>query len=674
MGRGWSARSRGAAVGATAVLVSGASTVVVMRAQEWADGFWGASPAVVLSITVSVMVSAAVSFRLASHDRVVGRWALGLTLWLALWSAALAGSTMALAQPEPLGQVWRWSVLLAHSGHVPLLPLLQCVLLIALGSMDRRAPHRAVLGLLLLVPVAGLLSGVVAADFAAPFDRTAPPWAALAQRLPAVPVIFDLLFVPWLASVLVAPVLTWRAVGRAREGSRRPVLVLALAALLPVVMVLACVAMLPSLTALDLPQPLAVDLLMLLVALVVPLTLAAVGLATRVGTGQLRQAGERLHTALVAVTAMVLVVVVGSITALQASVLAPWSLVATLVATATLVVVGAWAHGVLVRRLERYADPATARLRDLLAARAGQVRDSPATMGANILREVLRDPHLRVAYRLPGDGCWCDSAGALVPSPAPGPRATTVPDASGGVVAVVAHSAPAEEVAGALAAVGEVLERGALELTVRDQQRRLELQRAEAERAAQEERHRIERDLHDTVQGRLLAVALQLQDVQRHTSDPAAELSVEDAVTALRTAIGDLRGITTGSAPVLLAEQGLSPALTDLAARMPVPVTLTLPEDRLPAATEATAYRVVSEALTNVVKHAGPCRVQATVRRQDAVVMILVQDSGVGGADLRAGTGLRGLAERVSAAGGTLLLSEASGHGTVLEVVLPCAP
>jgi signal transduction histidine kinase len=104
-----------------------------------------------------------------------------------------------------------------------------------------------------------------------------------------------------------------------------------------------------------------------------------------------------------------------------------------------------------------------------------------------------------------------------------------------------------------------------------------------------------------------------------------------------------------------------------------VPVHLSLPATRLPADVEATAYRVVSEALTNIVKHAGPCQVQAQVIRKDEVVTIRVADDGVGGADVRAGTGLRGLQERVHAAGGSLVVSEAPGHGTVLEVTLPCA-
>lgn len=174
------------------------------------------------------------------------------------------------------------------------------------------------------------------------------------------------------------------------------------------------------------------------------------------------------------------------------------------------------------------------------------------------------------------------------------------------------------------------------------------------------------------VAGRLLALALDLHAADASTGDADAHLALTDAVASLRTAIDEVRRLGSGTAPEVLSQGGLSPALADLTRRMPVPVSLDVLADRLDPATEVIAYPVVSEAVTNAVKHAGPCGVDVTVALAEGTVTIRVANDGSGGADLLGGTGLRGLAERVNAAGGTFVVAEGRARGTLLEAVLPC--
>jgi signal transduction histidine kinase len=194
--------------------------------------------------------------------------------------------------------------------------------------------------------------------------------------------------------------------------------------------------------------------------------------------------------------------------------------------------------------------------------------------------------------------------------------------------------------------------------------------------AADTERRRIERNLHDGTQQRLLALALELTKAQRRATEiDQKELRalLDDAVSELREAVADLRDLAHGLHPTILAEQGLRPALSKLSDRMPIPTRTILDLDgRLPMTVEATVYYVVSEALANVEKHARASEVTIRVARRDDMVVVEVSDDGVGGVDPR-GSGLRGLRDRVEANGGRLEISDQSGRGTRLAAELPCA-
>jgi signal transduction histidine kinase len=193
--------------------------------------------------------------------------------------------------------------------------------------------------------------------------------------------------------------------------------------------------------------------------------------------------------------------------------------------------------------------------------------------------------------------------------------------------------------------------------------------------AGDEERRRLERDLHDGAQQRLLSLGIALQLVRAQLAAEAngtAEL-LDEAAGELRAALDELRELARGIHPAVLTEQGLAAALKTLAERSPVPVTITeAPTQRLNAPTEAAAYFLVSEALTNIAKYARASRVSVRVTQAHGLVLVDVDDDGVGGADPSSGSGLRGLADRVLALDGRLELISKPGHGTRVHAEIPC--
>ncbi|MFI0257927.1 sensor histidine kinase [Streptomyces sp. NPDC017056] len=198
--------------------------------------------------------------------------------------------------------------------------------------------------------------------------------------------------------------------------------------------------------------------------------------------------------------------------------------------------------------------------------------------------------------------------------------------------------------------------------------------RAGAVDAADAERRRIERDLHDGAQQRLVALALNL-GLAKVTLDlpPEARQVVDEAHRQAKEAIEELNSLVRGLHPAVLDELGLDAALSGLAARAPLPVRLRtdLPERAAPAV-EAVAYFVVSEALNNVAKHAEATRADVTVTRLGEILRVVIADDGVGGADPSGGSGLKGLAQRVRSVDGAFRMSSPAGGPTMMTVELPC--
>ncbi|MEV4006691.1 sensor histidine kinase, partial [Actinomadura sp. NPDC049753] len=200
--------------------------------------------------------------------------------------------------------------------------------------------------------------------------------------------------------------------------------------------------------------------------------------------------------------------------------------------------------------------------------------------------------------------------------------------------------------------------------------------RASVVDAADIERRRIERDLHDGAQQRLVSLALNLglaRETLTGVPDEAMRVIVE-AHEEAKAALTELRDLIRGLHPAVLEDRGLDAALSGVAARVPLPVRLRVDiEPRASSTVEAVAYFVVSEALTNVVKHARANEVDVRVARRGDVLRVTVRDDGAGGADPSAGTGLTGLARRVRSVDGTFRITSPAGGPTTVTVELPCA-
>jgi signal transduction histidine kinase len=202
----------------------------------------------------------------------------------------------------------------------------------------------------------------------------------------------------------------------------------------------------------------------------------------------------------------------------------------------------------------------------------------------------------------------------------------------------------------------------------------LEASRLRIVEASDTERRRLERNLHDGAQQRLVAmsVGLRLAQAKLRSSPDDAETLLGTLSQELGEALTELRELAQGIHPAVLTERGLGPALEVLAARAPLVVDLVvdLPE-RLPEPVETAAYYIVSEALANVVKHAGACSSAVRVEREDGQLLVEIADDGAGGADAERGSGLRGLRDRVETLDGELWLESPPGRGTFVRAALP---
>lgn len=206
--------------------------------------------------------------------------------------------------------------------------------------------------------------------------------------------------------------------------------------------------------------------------------------------------------------------------------------------------------------------------------------------------------------------------------------------------------------------------------------RQLEARRVSAVDSAEAERRRIERDLHDGAQQRLVALAMDLGMArERFDDDPEqAQQLVAEAHEEAKAALAELRDLVRGFNPAILQDRGLDAALSAVVARSPIPVRLDVDVSPRPAATvESTAYFVVAEALTNVAKHANATEARVSIARHGDRLAIDVTDNGTGGADETRGTGLHGLSERVNGLGGWMKVLSPAGGPTSVLVELPCA-
>ena len=293
------------------------------------------------------------------------------------------------------------------------------------------------------------------------------------------------------------------------------------------------------------------------------------------------------------------------------------------------------------------------------------------------LARALHDPSLRLLTPS-ADGGWVAATGDPVASPAANGQALTTLSRGDRVVGVLVHDPSLTwrpellRAAGATAALA--LDNAQLGADLRAQLIEVQAARRRLLETGDAERRRLERDLHDGAQQRLVGLGLLLHMARgRAEADPEGVAPLlREAEEGLRLALDDLRSLARGIHPAALAEGGLAPALRVLASRAPFPVAVHCPDDRLPLAIETAVWFVVSEALTNTAKHAEASRAEVRVTLDGARVRVEVTDDGRGGAAPAAGSGLAGLMERVAALGGTLTVADGPGGGTRLAAELPC--
>jgi signal transduction histidine kinase len=316
--------------------------------------------------------------------------------------------------------------------------------------------------------------------------------------------------------------------------------------------------------------------------------------------------------------------------------------------------------------------------------RSRRVRDFVAQLALTRAQEDLRgaladalgDPSLTLAYWLPAERRWVDADGGPLELP-PDDHAVTEIEHRGRRVAAILHDPALAEHRDAVRAVGAaaglMLENQRLDAELLARLEDLRASRVRLVEATDAERRRLERNLHDGAQSRLVALALQLRMARDRASEGSdTRLLLDGAIDELGTGLKELRELARGIHPAVLSERGLAPALESLANRAGLPVMLdvTLP-GRLPAAAETAAYYVVAEALTNVSKYARARHAVVRAQQVDGRVVIEVSDDGVGGADAAAGSGLTGLVDRLGALDGSLEVTSPPGRGTRLRAELP---
>jgi signal transduction histidine kinase len=312
--------------------------------------------------------------------------------------------------------------------------------------------------------------------------------------------------------------------------------------------------------------------------------------------------------------------------------------------------------------VELRADPTPADLRDSLA-------------------RTLRDPSLTLVYWLPEFGTYAGLDGRPTDlATAESGRAMTLIDRDGVPVAALLHDPSLEDepelLAAATAGAGIALENARLNVELRARLEELRGSRARMADVANKERQRLERNLHDGAQQRLVALSLELSLLG---GELAGEKEAQERLTRARreiaASLAELREIARGIHPAVVTGHGLSVALEQLAALAPLPVRLAVETGgRLPEAVEVAAYYLVCESLANVGKYAEASSVRVDVSRSIGGVVIEVADDGVGGADTERGTGLRGIADRVEALDGRLRVWSPVGGGTRIQAEIPCVP
>ncbi len=295
-----------------------------------------------------------------------------------------------------------------------------------------------------------------------------------------------------------------------------------------------------------------------------------------------------------------------------------------------------------------------------------------------VLRELVVDPRLELLFFLPASGQYVDARGVPARDLAHDTRQRVPIERAGQPLGIVLLEPPMPEQRELLHRVvkagGLAIEIARLRVELHRQLAEVEASRARIVAAGNEERRRIERDLHDGAQQRLVSIGLTLRHAQHELGSASPERAgqtLDGAVAEVAVAIDELRELAHGLPPAQL-DAGLGPAFRELARRAPLPVEVTAPGERFERGLEAAAYFIACEGLTNAVKHAHATTAALSAGRENGRLVVSVADDGVGGAAPIPGSGLSGLADRVAAYGGTRRIESTQGAGTRLTAELPC--
>jgi signal transduction histidine kinase len=354
--------------------------------------------------------------------------------------------------------------------------------------------------------------------------------------------------------------------------------------------------------------------------------------------------------------------------------LGPWEL--DRLAGAVLAVLALAAAVVTVAVLDGLGRPLRATARRLLATASPQPGAS-----LDALAETIGDRSLSVAYWLPDRGVFVDEHGLPVELPdAVGGRTSTIVEHDGQRLAAIVHDADLdagpELVRAAAAGAVLALENERLKAALRARVEELRSSRARIVEAGIDARRELERDLHGGAQQHLVALSLELQMLRaRVAEDPESLRILDSSLGKLSNALAELRELARGIHPAILTHRGLGPAITALIDRVQLPVEWEDElDERLAPSSEAAAYFVVLEGLTNAVEHGNATRAVVRVRREAGAITVEVEDDGVGGANPALGSGLRELEDRVGANDGTLTIDSPPGLGTRIRAWIPAPP
>jgi signal transduction histidine kinase len=664
----------------SAVLVVAVGGAELLGVASWHEPGAATSFSGTLIWTVAMPLTVAATLAIAwwnafRGDGRLARWSLVSAIATVVYSLASSAVVWLPSRGGAGSALLAAAVTVVACGWTVVLAVLQASVLTAGESATGRPFGRRARAALLAAASVVVVTGILLPP---PMDRPDP--AQVPTLLPpevarsaVAETVTGTVAALWMVSTLVLPIALWIAVARVRGTRRRLYARLALGALLPPMVVLLCGVLGVMLTA-GAVGDVEMGALAGGFALAQPATLGWLTLTVRDATAVSRPA-------MTTVPAMVRVLMWTGYALAVFQVSAPLgallgnhpthgALASTLVIALT---VTPWA--LLVRWCVGRSDPRAA-FRAAAREAAGDGLPS-AVVAERAFREALGSPEARLLLcRSPRRWTTADGSAAQPPPSGTGTvddvAVLDIRDEAGRTIAALLHQSRFVDTRSLTTIARPVVERAVLEADVHEQADLALAERRRADAAAHEARRRIERDLHDGVQGRLVSLGLGLSLASDESADPVARDLMGRAVAGIHEVVAELRELASSSMSSRLTEQGLAAAVGDLVRRLPLPVHVDIPALTVPAPIEETAYFVIAEALANTVKHGMAARAHVTVAVGSELV-VTVADDGVGGVDPRLGTGLRGLQERVHAVGGRLVVSDARPQGTLLEAVLPCA-